>query len=62
MATLKAKTHCYTAWVNMRLTPLNQSMSNVLMDLLQGTNMKVLMEAFTGHKFERIHSFDRFVP
>ncbi len=56
---LKAKVHGYTAWVNMRLMPFNHSLSNVLMDILQGTNMKYFIESFTGHKFERIQSFDQ---
>jgi hypothetical protein len=47
-----------TAWVNLRLTPYNQLMNNVLMDLLCGTSMKYLVESITGRDFNRLESMD----
>ena len=58
---LRSKTHGYTAWVNMRLLPYNQSLNNVLMDLLQGTNMKYLIESMTGHDWNKLDTFEKFV-
>ena len=58
---LRSKTHGYTAWVNMRLLPYNQSLNNVLMDLLQGTNMKYLIESMTGHNWNKLDTFEKFV-
>jgi hypothetical protein len=58
---LRSKTHGYTAWVNMRLLPYNHSLNNVLMDLLQGTNMKYLIESMTGHDWNKLDTFDKFV-
>ncbi|GFO50623.1 ankyrin-3 [Plakobranchus ocellatus] len=47
-----------TAWVNLRLMPYNQLMSNVLMDLLSGTGMKYLVESITGRDIRRLDSMD----
>jgi hypothetical protein len=58
--TIKTRIHGYTAWVNMRLTPYEKSLSNVLMDLLRGTNMKILLESFTGEENQRFEqSFEK---
>jgi len=55
--TIKTRVHGYTAWVNMRLTPFEHSLNNILMDLLRGTNMKYLLQSFTGFKNEKFTSF-----
>ncbi|XP_005093507.2 uncharacterized protein LOC101862335 [Aplysia californica] len=47
-----------TAWVNLRLNPYNQLMSNVLMDLLSGTGMKYLIESITGRDIGKLDSMD----
>lgn len=47
-----------TAWVNLRLMPYNQLMSNVLMDMLSGTGMKYLIESITGRELGRLDSMD----
>ena len=47
-----------TAWVNLRLMPYNQLMSNVLMDLLTGTGMKYLIESITGRGIGKLESMD----
>ena len=30
------------------------------MDLLQGTNMKYLIESMTGHNWEKLDTFDKY--
>ncbi|XP_070560695.1 uncharacterized protein [Ptychodera flava] len=55
---MRTKINGFTAWVNLRLMPYNLLMSNVLMDLLKGTNMKMLIESLTGIENKRIQSFD----
>ncbi|XP_077994506.1 uncharacterized protein LOC144448226 [Glandiceps talaboti] len=55
---MKTKINGFTAWVNLRLMPYNLLMNNVLMDLLKGTNMKMLIESLTGVENKRIQSFD----
>jgi hypothetical protein len=44
----------------MRLNPFEQSLSNILMDLLRGTNMKYLLESFTGENNEKIQSLEKY--
>lgn len=53
------KIHGFTSWINMRLTPFDLMMSNVLNDLLNGTNMKYLMQSFTGVKDEKSSTFEK---
>ena len=43
----------------MRLTPFDQSLNNVLMDILRGTNMKYLLQSFTGKNSDKFQSFDK---
>ena len=57
--TIKTRVHGYTAWINMRLLPFEKSLSNVLMDLLRGTNMKTLLESYTGETNEKFQSFEK---
>ena len=59
--TLRGKIHGYTAWVNMRLLPYNHALSNVIVDLLQGTNIKVLIEILTGHQWEKLQSLEKLL-
>ena len=57
--TIRARTHGYTGWVNMRLTPYEQSLNNIIMDILRGTNMKYLLQSYTGEKNEKFQSFEK---
>ena len=58
--TIRARIHGYTGWINMRLAPFNRSLSNVLMDLLRGTNMKYLLESYTGVKNDKFQSLEKY--
>lgn len=58
---LRAKIHGYTGWINMRLFPFNHKLNNVVMDILRGTNMKYLIESMTGHSWQKIDSFDKYI-
>ncbi|XP_053383962.1 uncharacterized protein LOC123536322 isoform X2 [Mercenaria mercenaria] len=55
---LRTKINGFTAWVNLRLTPYNQLLNNVLMDLLTGTHMKYLLESFTGSNLKGLENLD----
>jgi hypothetical protein len=57
--TIRARTHGYTGWINMRLTPYEQSLNNIIMDILRGTNMKFLLQSYTGEKNEKFQSFEK---
>ena len=56
---IRAKIHGFTGWVNMRLMPFDQSLNNVLMDLLRGTNMKYLLQSYTGVENEKYQSLEK---
>lgn len=58
--TIRARIHGYTGWINMRLIPFDHSLSNVLIDLLQGTNMKYLLESYTGQINDKFQSFEKY--
>ena len=60
VASLEARIHGYTGWINMRLAPFNRSLSNVLMDLLRGTNMKYLLESYTGKDNDKFESLEKY--
>ncbi|XP_052800686.1 uncharacterized protein LOC128231667 isoform X4 [Mya arenaria] len=55
---MRTKINGFTAWVNLRLTPYNQLLNNVLMDLLNGTHMKYFVESFTGRNLKRLENMD----
>ncbi|RMZ96160.1 hypothetical protein BpHYR1_050566 [Brachionus plicatilis] len=55
---LRGRIHGFTAWANMRLVPFEHSLGNILMDLLNGTNMKYFLQSFTGKNNEKFTSFD----
>ena len=57
--TIRGRTHGYTGWINMRLTPYEQSLNNIIMDILRGTNMKYLLQSYTGEKNEKFQSFEK---
>lgn len=57
--TIRARTHGYTSWINMRLSPFEQALNNVIMDILRGTNMKYLLQSYTGQKNEKFQSFEK---
>ena len=58
--TIRARTHGYTGWINMRLTPYEQSLNNIIMDILRGTNMKYLLQSYTGQKNDKFQSFEKY--
>jgi len=57
-----SRIHGFTSWINMRLMPFEQGLSNILTDLLQGTNMKLLLQSVTGTTTEKIQSFEKLSP
>ena len=57
--TIRGRTHGYTGWINMRLTPYEQSLNNIIMDILRGTNMKYLLQSYTGEKNDKFQSFEK---
>ena len=44
--------------INMRLTPYDLSLNNILVELFRGTHMKFLVQSFTGRKTDKFQSFD----
>jgi hypothetical protein len=58
--TLRTKVHGYTSWANMRVSAYDHSMNNVLMDILTGTNMKYLIQSYTGQKNDKFNTFDGY--
>ena len=58
---LRTQIRGFTAWVNLRLKPYDQLLNNALMDLLSGTNMKMLIQSLTGHDFKKLQNFDGWV-
>ncbi|XP_064635397.1 uncharacterized protein LOC135492725 [Lineus longissimus] len=55
---MKTRIRGFTAWVNLRLKHTDLILNNVLMDLLTGTNIKVLIESITGRDLKKLQSFD----
>ena len=55
----KSRIHGFTSWINMRLMPFEQGLSNILTDLMKGTNMKLLLQSVTGTTTEKIQSFEK---
>ena len=58
---LRTKIRGFTAWINLRLMPYDQLLNNVLMDLLTGTNMKLLLESMTGRPMRRLDTMDGYL-
>ncbi|CAF2762566.1 unnamed protein product [Rotaria sp. Silwood2] len=57
-----SRIHGFTSWINMRLMPFEQGLSNILTDLMKGTNMKMLLQSVTGTTTEKIQSFEKLSP
>nr|XP_054761374.1 uncharacterized protein LOC129267773 [Lytechinus pictus] len=55
---LRTRMNGFTAWVNLRLNKYDMLLKNVLMDLLGGTNMKMLLQSMTGIDNKKLQSFD----
>ncbi|XP_033109700.1 uncharacterized protein LOC117110957, partial [Anneissia japonica] len=55
---LRTRINGFTAWVNFRLKPYDHLLSNVLMDLLKGTNIKMLIQSLTGVENKKLQSLD----
>lgn len=58
---LRTRINGLTAWVNLRLRPFDQLMNNVVMDLLTGTNMKMLLQSMTGRDLKKMKNLDGWV-
>jgi hypothetical protein len=56
----KFKERGFTAWTNMRLTPFDMHLNNVLDEILTGTNMKYLMQSVTGAKDDKFLTLDKY--
>lgn len=57
-----SRIHGFTSWINMRLLPFEQGLNNILLDLMKGTNMKMLLQSVTGTTTEKIQSFEKLSP
>ncbi|XP_022088281.1 uncharacterized protein LOC110977993 isoform X2 [Acanthaster planci] len=55
---LRTRINGFTSWVNLRLKPYNMLMNNVIMDLLKGTNLKMLLQSMTGIDNKKLQNFD----
>ncbi|XP_067933694.1 uncharacterized protein [Watersipora subatra] len=55
---LRTRVNGFTAWVNLRMREYNVSLSNVMLDLMNGTNLKTLVESMTGRDMANVQSFD----
>ena len=55
---LRTRVNGFTAWINLRLREYNASLSNVMLDLMTGTNLKTLVESMTGREISNVQSFD----
>ncbi|XP_071956727.1 uncharacterized protein [Antedon mediterranea] len=55
---LRTKINGFTAWVNFRLQSYDHLLNNVIMDLLKGTNLKMLIQSLTGVDNKKLKSFD----
>uniref|UniRef100_H3B944 Uncharacterized protein n=1 Tax=Latimeria chalumnae TaxID=7897 RepID=H3B944_LATCH len=56
---LRTKVNGFTAWANMRLFAFSSRVNNVLTQLFSGTNMKALLQSFTGKPMKKMQSMDR---
>ena len=60
-----SKLHAYTAWANMRMSPMRQqhplSFTNVAVDLFKSRNFKYLLQSFTGHSDDRFQAFEKYI-
>ncbi|XP_071500405.1 uncharacterized protein [Diadema antillarum] len=55
---LRTRMNGFTGWTNLRLNKYDMLLNNVLMDLLQGTNLKMLLQSMTGIDNKKLQSFD----
>ncbi|XP_078504085.1 uncharacterized protein LOC144762712 [Lissotriton helveticus] len=55
---LQSKINGFSAWINVRLFVFDCQVNNVLTEIFQGTNMKHLLESFTGKSVKRLQSLD----
>lgn len=55
---LRTRVNGFTAWINLRMKEYNVSLSNVMLDLMNGTNLKTLIESMTGRDMANVQSFD----
>lgn len=55
---MRTRSNGFTAWVNLRMREFDASMSDVLVEIMNGTNFKVLVESFMATEIEKVQSFD----
>jgi len=55
---LRTRVNGFTAWINLRLREYNVSLSNVMLDLMSGTNLKTLVESMTGRDISNVQSLE----
>ncbi|XP_075258379.1 uncharacterized protein LOC142350417 [Convolutriloba macropyga] len=55
---LRTRINCYTAWVNFRLLEYDVNLNNVISDILQGSNLKLLVNSMVGYPPKRLASLD----
>ena len=55
---LRTRVNGFTAWINLRMRDFDISLGDVMLDLMSGTNMKVLVESMTGKEMTTVQTFD----
>lgn len=56
----KFKERGFIAWINMRLTPFDMHLTNILEEILAATNLKYLMQSITGVKDDKFVTLDKY--
>lgn len=55
---MRTRINGFTAWINLRMREFEVDLSDVLVDLMKGTNLKILIESMTGRELATVQSFD----
>lgn len=55
---MRTRVNGFTAWVNLRMREFGVSLADVLVDIMSGTNLKVLVESIIGKEIANVQSFD----
>jgi len=58
---LRTRVNGFTAWVNLRMKEYGVNLGNVMLDLMAGTNLKILTESMTGRELKTVQSFEGYV-
>lgn len=60
---MKTRVNGYTAWANLRLSSVGHPiMGNIIGDLLDGLNLKTLIESITGRPLKRFETLEGLPP